>query len=174
MDLPTLSTPKENQLYKNFLHKFQENANPETVLKLSLRIEELENQLLDQHQLAQKRELELHKQFDQKKYKWILKYLEIKLQLEKLKETNNKIKKNFCQDLLDLSDTVQLLLKKSRERDELQLSDLKALEKDIAELTAPFNPSDQTNKGFDLEQFSVEEEIPLSIYPSPTNTISKS
>ena len=58
-----------DSVYRDFVLKLEENARPETILKLHLRIEELENQLSSQIQAFQKRELELHKQFDQKKYK---------------------------------------------------------------------------------------------------------
>jgi len=167
MDLPALSTQKD-QAYRDLLLHLEENLNVETLLKMSIRIEELENKLHDQHHIAQKRELELHKQFDQKKYKWIFKYLEIKLQLEKLKETNNQTQKTLHQDLLNLCNTVHLLLKKLKEKDDMYLNEFRSLEKDIADsMTSLLNPPNPINKAWDLEQFSVEEEGPLPLYLSP-------
>lgn len=171
MDLPNLHTQKEGQIYRNSLRKLEENTSTETILKLSLRIEELENKLLDQNQFYQKRELELHKQFDQKKYKWILKYLEIKVQLEKLKEANNKTKKTCHQDVMNLYNTVHALLEKLKSKNELEIADLKTLEKDIADsMTTFFNP---INKGLDLEQFYIEEEATFPQYSSPTTRAGK-
>ncbi len=119
-------------MFKDFLIKLEENAKPETILKLQLRIEELEKQLSNQTQAFQKRELELHKQFDQKKSQWIVKYYELKLQLEKQKTNFKTIQQTSDQDFIQLYQTIHQLVEKLKKKDEDHLCNLRQLEKEIS------------------------------------------
>jgi len=118
-------------IYKDFLLKLEEEPTPELVKRLQNKIEELENKLIEQTKAAQQRELEQHQIFDQKKSRWILRYLDAKMQLENNKSFYQDGKKLWHQDTKNLFNAIKILFKNMKEKDNQCLDMLKDLEKEL-------------------------------------------
>lgn len=139
-------------IYKDFLLKLEEEPTPELVKKLHNKIEELENKLIQQNKAAQQRELEQHQIFDQKKGRWILRYLDAKMQLENNKTFYQDGKKIWHQDTNNMFKAIKILFKKIKEKDNQCLDMLKDLEKELqCALSASINLSSSHNSNPHLD-----------------------
>ena len=117
---------------RELLLNLEENTNnPNTIKSLHKKIDDLQTKIIEQQQLYQKRELELHKDYDKKKSKLIMRYLEMKIQVDNYKNFYDEGKKIWQQDLKNLYHLIQDLLKKIKEKDEQYLIILQDIDREF-------------------------------------------
>jgi hypothetical protein len=129
-------------LYKDFLLKLEEEPTPENMKKLHEKIDELETKLVSQTKASQQRELELQRLVDENKGKWIVKYLEAKMQIENMKAFYQDGKNFWQKDLKNLFAAIKILFKTIKDKDSQNLEMLKDIERELSSVfTASLNLS---------------------------------
>ena len=117
---------------RELLLNLEENTNnPNTIKSLHKKIDDLQTKIIEQQQQYQKRELELHKDYDLKKSKLIMRYLEMKIQVDNYKNFYDEGKKIWQKDLKNLYHLIQDLLKKIKEKDEQYLIILQDIDREF-------------------------------------------
>lgn len=125
------SSQSENIIYNDFLLKLEEHPTPETIKKLQIKIDELEDKLLDQARLSQCKELELRRQFDEQKGRILMKYLELKAQYSNFKNFYQEKRTLWEKDNSNLLKVIRSLVKAITHKEEGMLDILKDLDRDL-------------------------------------------
>ena len=148
------SALKGDTICNDFLLRLEDQPTPETIRKLQLRIDELEDRLIDQAKLNQCKELELRRIYDEKKGQWILKYLEVKAELKNFKSIHEDKCRLWHQDTSSLVQVITFLLQIIREKEIETFDLLSELRKELGLIVlATLQPS-QESRQFHEEHFS--------------------
>jgi len=125
------SLSSHNNLYADFLIHLEEQPTPETIKRLQQKIEELQEKVLEQAKQAKTKELELHRLYDEKKGKWVLRYLEAKVQLTNFKAYHDEQSKMWNRDSSDLVRVIKILSQNIRDKEQKTLELLKDIDRDV-------------------------------------------
>lgn len=130
---PNLKPAQSSQtnLYADFLIHLEEQPTPETIKRLQQKIEELQEKVLEQAKQAHRKELELHRLHDEKKGRWVLKYLEVKVQLANFKTYHEEQSNMWKRDSNDLVRVIKILSQTIREKEGKIIELLKDLDRDV-------------------------------------------
>ena len=128
---PKPSQSSQSGLYADFLIHLEEQPTPETIKRLQRKIEELQEKVLEQAKQAHRKELEFHRLFDEKKGRWVLRYLEVKVQLANFKAYHEEQSNMWKRDSSDLVRVIKILSQNIREKEGKTLGLLKDLDRDI-------------------------------------------
>lgn len=128
---PNLFSASNAKAYKDILVELNDES---TVKTLNKKIEELEKRIDDQEQHQNHQELEFCNRLDRKKVRWVLKYLEMKLELENLKKFYQDGKKLWQDDIKNLCKVIHILWGKIKEKDEQHIEQIKHIEREVNQL----------------------------------------
>ena len=145
---------KGDTICNDFLLRLEDQPTPETIRKLQLRIDELEDKLIDQARLNQCKELELRRVYDENKGQWILKYLEVKAELKNFKASYEDKCRLWHQDSSSLVQVITFLLQIIREKEIETLDILSELSKELGLIVLTTLHPSQESKKFHEAYFS--------------------
>lgn len=149
---PNLFSASIVNVYKDILEDMDEEAHAKN---LNLKIQELERKIHEQAQQQTNQEFEFHHQFDRKKVRWVLKFLEMKLELENYKKFYQDGKRLWLEDLKNLCRVIQTLFKKMKEKDDHYISVLKDIDREVAKFYKGQNPPTTKLKDSAFQPFPV-------------------